>query len=97
MNQPVANLVADTSTTTGDMIYDFWPLNLPHDIEALTNLQKHLASTYKAIDWLPYKLINEIKSFYPNSDEIDETMDGEHCQLAFSNKVARFFFPGKVF
>ena len=93
MSQPVPTRVVDA------MVFapDFWPIDLPNDIDALKNLQKHLESSYKGIEWLPQELIDEIKSLYPASTEIDDNMDGQRCQLAFSAKVTTFFYPGRVF
>ena len=92
-DQPAPNAVVNAT------IYapDFWPSNLPEDREGLKNLQKLLESQYKAIDWLPHELVDEIKSLYPEDSEVDEKMDGQRCQVAFSAKVTAFFFPGRLF
>lgn len=93
MNPPVANHIIVALIHAPD----FWPSNLPNDIESLTNIQNHLERTYKATDWLPQELMDEIKLLYPSNTEIDATMDGERCQQAFSTKVEKLFFPGRVF
>lgn len=76
----------------------FWPDVIPTMKDDQKKLQKQLEAQFDTnADWLPELLLQEIQSYVPSDDDIDQQNDGQRNPEAFSKKISEFFKVGRIF